>query len=206
MKNEDLSESSIKCSQAEEKQSLLCSPNDDTTSTKDLIDFETQSSCSSYEKEKKSNSSYSLNDPQNERKDKSNRSLTSNAKRGDFVAAIDSQKPRPSLVFESNQSDSLATGGATNEQASLCFNLIDIGDPEPTSLQLSNICKKEEINDECSSPNEEATKDIKQESRPDSTSYINDLFMSNPPLDLTEETKAANSDSRRGSFGEEIVS
>ena len=204
MKNEDLSESCIKCSQAEEKQSLVCSPNDDTTSMKDLIDFETQSSCSSYEKEKKSKSSYSLNDSQNERKDKSNHSLTSNAKQGDFVAPIDSQNP--SLVFESYQSDSLATGGTANEQASLCFNLIDIGEPEPTRLQLSNICKKEEINDECSSTNEEATKEIKQESRPDSTSYIDDLFMSNPPLDLTEETKAANSDSRRGSFGEEIVS
>jgi hypothetical protein len=85
----------------------------------------------------------------------------------------------------------------------------DKGESHSIGEQLINPLdspKKEEINDECSSTNEEATKEIKQESPRDSTSYINDLFMSNPPLDLTEETKAANSDSRRGSFGEEIVS
>ena len=194
-KNNDLPECSVKSLQTNEKTSLISSSTD---TTKDLIDFETQSP-SSFGKERILNSS-SLNHSENGRTDKPSHDLK--GRQGDILASSDNQNF--SHAFKGSESDNIPRTDTIDEQASSCFELIDISECKPTGLLFSKACEEGEMNNEHGGTKEQqANKQITLNSRRDSTSYVNDLFMSNSPLRLAEETEAAGGGSRRGSLADE---
>ena len=195
----------VKSSPIHEKPSLICSSTD---TTKDLIDFETQSPMS-FGKERISDRSNSLVDSEKGHAESSSHALIGN--QGDVLATNDKQGATfsfnliktPGKAFKGTEGNNSPIPDTTEQQASLCFDLIDIGEHRHTSLQLANDCKKDKTNKEHDSPKEQAIKQTPLESSLDSTSYVNDLFMSSPPLNLPSETKAVDSGSRRNSFVEE---
>ena len=184
----------------EENPTLISSPAD---TTKDLIDFETQTP-SVCVKENISESSHSLSDFERD-----HHALKGN--HGDILATNNCQQAP--LSFNLIESSSRGVKGnesnnnspipdPTKKEASLAFDLIDIGEPTlPTSLQLQKVCdKKTENNNNHNSPKEEGRKQIAVDSSLDSTSYVNDLFMSSPPLNLQSTAEAVDRSSRRSSF------
>ncbi len=193
----------VKSSPIDEKSSLISSSTD---TTKDLIDFETQDP-SSFEKKRISDSS--LGDIRTGHTDSSSHALAGN--QGDVLATNDKQGATfsfnliktPGKAFKGTEGNNSPIADTTEQQAGLCFDLIDIGEHRHTGLQLANDCKKDKTNKEHDSPKEQAIKQTPLESSLDSTSYVNDLFMSSPPLNLPSETKAVDSGSRRSSFAEE---
>jgi hypothetical protein len=186
----------------EENPTLISSSAD---TTKDLIDFETQTP-SVCVKENISESSHSLSDFERD-----HHALKGN--HGDILATNNCQQAP--LSFNLIESSSRGVKGnesnnnspipdPTKKEASLAFDLIDIGEPtlqKPTSLQLQKVCdKKTENNNKHNSPKEEGRKQIAVDSSLDSTSYVNDLFMSSPPLNLQSAAEAVDRSSRRNNF------
>ncbi|CAB4016127.1 E3 ubiquitin- ligase NEDD4-like [Paramuricea clavata] len=185
-----------------EETTLISSPAD---TTKDLIDFETQTPGVCV-KENISESSHSLSDFE-----RNHHALKGN--HGDILATNDCQQAPLSFNLIESSSHGVKGNGSNNnspipdptkKQASLAFDLIDIGEhtlKKPTSLQLQKVCdKKTENSNEHNSPKDEARKQIAVDSSLDSTSYVNDLFMSSPPLNLQSAAEAVDRSSRRNSF------